>query len=129
MHLARTYWGIPSSSFEIGGNTTLPRRLRLRTSEILPQPLRIRRIFSNTSSPCLCHSSNVRIFIYYNITMAMAEACLGGIGKYPPYPSRLCNTPLVRRLRLRTSGDIGNLSGCGGYFPIPPCQASANVPL
>ena len=23
--LARTYWGIPSSSFEIGGNTTLPR--------------------------------------------------------------------------------------------------------
>ena len=25
MHLARTYWGIPSSSFEIGGNTTLPR--------------------------------------------------------------------------------------------------------
>ena len=25
MSLARTYWGIPSSSFEIGGNTTLPR--------------------------------------------------------------------------------------------------------
>ena len=23
--LARTYWGIPSSSFEIGGNTTFPR--------------------------------------------------------------------------------------------------------
>ena len=23
--LARTYWGIPSLSFEIGGNTTLPR--------------------------------------------------------------------------------------------------------
>ena len=25
MSLARTYWGMPSSSFEIGGNTTLPR--------------------------------------------------------------------------------------------------------
>ena len=51
-----------------------------------------------------CTLVNVRIFIFYNITMAMAEAWLGGIGKYPPYPSRLCNTPLVRRLRLRTSG-------------------------
>ena len=44
------------------------------------------------------------IFIFDNITMAVAEAWLGGIGKYPPHPSRLCNTPLVRRLRLRTSG-------------------------
>ena len=61
--------------------------------------------------------------------MAMAEAWLRGIGKYPPYPSRLPVPPLVRRLRLRTSGGIGNLSGCGGYFPIPPRQASANVPL
>ena len=27
--LARTYWGIPSSSFEIGGNTTLPCQLQI----------------------------------------------------------------------------------------------------
>ena len=32
--------------------------------------------------------------------MAVAEAWLGGIGKYPPYPSRLGNTPLVPRLPL-----------------------------
>ena len=61
--------------------------------------------------------------------MAMAEAWLGGIGKYPPYPSRFPMPPIVRRLHLRTSGGIGNLSGCGGYFPMPPRQASANVPF
>ena len=25
--------------------------------------------------------------------MAMATGWLGGIGRYPPHPSRLCNTP------------------------------------
>ena len=38
--------------------------------------------------------------------MSVAEAWLGGIGEYPPHPSRFSNTPLVRRLRLRTSGGI-----------------------
>ena len=37
----------------------LLRRLRLRRSEVLPQPLRILRVFSNTSSPCWCHYYNV----------------------------------------------------------------------
>ena len=111
MHLAQTYWGVPSFSSEIGGQYHLPpsacglrgsgwywppisqdsdgipqyvlarcmvflqypplggggilvktpikRILLLSRGGILPQPLRIRRIFSNTSSPCLCHSSIV----------------------------------------------------------------------
>ena len=36
--------------------------------------------------------------------MSVASAWLGDIGEYPPHPSRLSNTPLVRRLRLWTSG-------------------------
>ena len=36
-------------------NTPLVRRLRLRTSGWSGQPLKIRRVFSNTSLPCLCH--------------------------------------------------------------------------
>ena len=66
------------------------------------------------------------VFIFLHNTMSMAEAWLGGIGEYPPHPSRFSNTPLVRRLRLRTSGGIANLSGFGGYSPIPPRHASAN---
>ena len=42
--------------------------------------------------------------------MSVAEAWLGGIGKYPTYPSGLGNTPLVRWLRLQTSV---------GYCPAP----------
>ena len=61
--------------------------------------------------------------------MSVAEAWLGGIGEYPPHPSRFSNTPLVRRLRLRTSGGIANLSGFGGYSPIPPRHASAIVSI
>ena len=38
--LARTYWGIPSSSFEIGGNTTLPRSAYgLRGSGVVLTPI------------------------------------------------------------------------------------------
>ena len=69
------------------------------------------------------------IFIFFTITMAVAQSWLGGIGKYPPHPSRSSNTPLVPRLRLGTSGSIANLSGCGGYFPIPPRHNCAIVPL
>ena len=36
-------------------NTLLVRRLRLRTSGGIAKPLRIRRVFSNTSSPCFGH--------------------------------------------------------------------------
>ena len=36
----------------------------------------------------------------------MAEAWLRDIGKYPPNPSRLCNSPLICRLHLRTSVGI-----------------------
>ena len=50
--------------------------------------------------------------------MSVASAWLGDIGEYPPHPSRLSNTPLVRRLRLRTSGGIANLEGFGGYSPL-----------
>ena len=38
--------------------------------------------------------------------MAVAQSWLGGIGKYPPHPSRFGNTPLFPRLRLGTSGGI-----------------------
>ena len=38
--------------------------------------------------------------------MAVAQSWLGGIGKYPPHPSRSGNTPLFPRLRLGTSGSI-----------------------
>ena len=61
--------------------------------------------------------------------MSVASAWLGDIGEYPPHPSRLSNTPLVRRLRLRTSGGIANLSGFGGYSPISPRHAEAIVSL
>ena len=61
--------------------------------------------------------------------MAMAEAWLGGIGKYPPYPSRLPMPPSSVGFASKRRVGIGNLSGCGGYFPIPPRQASANVPV
>ena len=57
--------------------------------------------------------------------MSVASAWLGDIGEYPPHPSRLSNTPLVRRLRLRTSGGIANLSVFGGYSTIAPCHAEA----
>ena len=46
------------------------------------------------------------IFIFFTITMAVAQSWLGGIGKYPPHPSRSGNTPLFPRLRLGTSGSI-----------------------
>ena len=78
MSLARTYWGIPSSSYEIGGNTTLTRRLKnwgaIRTSGLRPsvhipnlQPpgfrmvlpcLRTQTVFPNTSSPDSQYSPN-----------------------------------------------------------------------
>ena len=61
--------------------------------------------------------------------MSVASAWLGDIGEYPPHPSRLSNTPLVRRLRLRTSGGIANLSGFGGYSPISPRHAEAIVSI
>ena len=72
---------------------------------------------------------NVRIFIFYNITMAMAEACLKGIGKYPPYPSRLPMPPSSVGFASGRREGIGNLSGCGGYFPIPPRHNCAIVPV
>ena len=42
-------------------------------------------------------------YLSFFITMSMAQACLGGIGKSPPHPSRLRQTLLLRRLRLRRS--------------------------
>ena len=41
------------------------------------------------------------IFIFFHITMSMAEAWLGGIGKYPPHPEGLGNTLLLPRLKPR----------------------------
>ena len=36
---------------------------------------------------------SVEIFIFLTITMSVAEAWLGGIGEYPPHPSRLAIPP------------------------------------
>ena len=54
---------------------------------------------------------NVRIFIFYNITMAMAEACLGGIGIYPPHPERLPMPSRRPEAKPTDKGGIGNLKG------------------
>ena len=58
------------------------------------------------------YSFSETVFIFLPITM-----------------SRFSNTSLVRRLRLQTSGGIANLSGFGGYSPIPPRHASAIVSM
>ena len=60
--LAWKYWGILSSSFEIEGNTTLPRSAcGLRGSGwYCPQSLRTQTVFPNTSSPDSQYSPNTR---------------------------------------------------------------------
>ena len=125
--MARRYWKIPSSSFEVEAIPPPPSASPPEVGSIASTSQDSEGIFQyllamlmpllqctpvdnsiiNFTIVRRCTLINgilLGIFIFDNITMAVAEAWLGGIGKYPPYPSRLCNTPLVRRLRLRTSG-------------------------
>ena len=53
--MARRYWKIPSSSFGVGQYPPRPSASPPDIGEGIAQPLRIWRIFSNTSSPCLGH--------------------------------------------------------------------------
>ena len=110
--LARTYRGIPSESYEIGGNTTLSRRLKnwgaIRTSGLrpsvhiaprfwglrgsgwyCPQSLRTQTVFPDTSSPDSRYYSNTLFWTIFfrSITMLLAWWWLGGIGEFPPHPS------------------------------------------
>ena len=62
--LPRRYWKIPTLSFEVA-NAPLVRRLRLRTSGRHWQPLRMRWVFSNTSSPGLCQCPIVGWYIFF----------------------------------------------------------------
>ena len=57
--MARRYWKIPSSSFGVGQYPPRPSASPPDIGEGIAQPLRIQRVFSNTSSPCLghCHIS------------------------------------------------------------------------
>ena len=70
---------------------------------------------------------SVEIFIFLTITMSVAEAWLGGIGEYPPHPSRLAIPPSSVGFASGHRGVLLNLSGFGGYSPIPPRHASAIV--
>ena len=63
--------------------------------------------------------------------MSMAEAWLGGIGKYPPHPEGLGNTLLLPRLKPREVGGYClTLQDSEGIFqyllamlqPLSPCK-------
>ena len=70
------------------------------------KPLDNRKKFTIVKRFPLVNVNLLTIFIFFTITMAVAQSWLGGIGKYPPHPSRFGNTPLFPRLRLGTSGSI-----------------------
>ena len=53
--MARRYWKIPSSSFRVGQYPPRPSASPPDIEEGIAQPLRIWRVFSNTSLPCLGH--------------------------------------------------------------------------
>ena len=71
--LSRRYWNIPTLSFEVA-NAPLVRRLRLRTSGGHWQPLRMRWVFSNTSSPGLCQCPIVCNFDEDNLNGTMCAS-------------------------------------------------------
>ena len=62
--------------------------------------------------------------------MAMAEACLGGIGIYPPYPSRLPMPPLSVGFASGRWGALATSQDAVGIFqyllarplPMSPCN-------
>ena len=58
--MARRYWKIPSSSFGVGQYPPRPSASPQDIGEGIAQPLRIQRVFSNTSSPCLCHCPSLK---------------------------------------------------------------------
>ena len=60
MHLAWTYWGIPSLSFEIGANTTFPHRPAASRDQdgIGFQSLRTQTVFPNMSLPDAWYTSS-----------------------------------------------------------------------
>ena len=76
------------------------------------------------------------IFIFFHITMSMAEAWLGGIGKYPPHPEGLGNTLLLPRLWPREVGGYClTLQDSEGIFqyllamlmPLSQCRKNCTI--
>ena len=74
------------------------------------QPTRSMKIFHTTSRLVLANTNlfvnydqDISVFIFHSITMLMAWGWLGGIGEFPPHPSRLRQYLLVPRLRLGTT--------------------------
>ena len=49
------------------------------------------------------HLQDISVFIFHCITMLMACVRLGGIGEFPPHPSRFRQCHIVPRLRLGTT--------------------------
>ena len=106
------------------GNTPFVRRLHLRTSGGYCQPLRIRRVFSNTSSPCLCHCPNVwDLYIAIFLTIFKSHT----LEEWHRHGEEVLENILwilrgwgnisdVRRRSRRTRRYCLNLEGWGGYF-------------